>query len=145
MKTWIKWTAGTVAVLIVAAASAVVIGTQLGERKRVRQVDVKVQPVAIASDPAALERGRYLYASRGCVDCHGANGGGRQFIDTADGLRVSGPNITSGAGSATVNYKPEDWVRTIRHGVKPNGQPAFIMPSEDYNRLTDADTGALIA
>jgi len=43
------------------------------------------------------------------------------------------------------SYKPEDWVRTLRHGVKPDGKPLFIMPSEDYNRLTDDDTGALIA
>jgi mono/diheme cytochrome c family protein len=36
-------------------------------------------------------------------------------------------------------------VRTIRHGVKPARQPLFIMPSEDYNRLTDTDLGALVA
>jgi mono/diheme cytochrome c family protein len=36
-------------------------------------------------------------------------------------------------------------VRAIRHGVKPSGEPIFVMPSEDYNRLTDADTGAIVA
>ncbi|MGH6639454.1 MAG: c-type cytochrome, partial [Polaromonas sp.] len=35
--------------------------------------------------------------------------------------------------------------RTLRHGVKPDGRPLFIMPSEDYNRFTDADLGALVA
>lgn len=145
MKTWIKWTAGTVGVLVIAAAVAIVAGTQLAERKRKRQVDVKVQAVAIPSDAATLERGRYLFASRGCVDCHGANGAGRQFINNEGGLRVFGPNITAGEGSAASGYKPEDWVRTLRHGVKPNGTPVFIMPSEDYNRFTNEDTGALIA
>ncbi|HSH88432.1 MAG TPA: c-type cytochrome, partial [Ramlibacter sp.] len=43
------------------------------------------------------------------------------------------------------SYKPEDWVRIIRHGVKPNGQPALIMPSEDYNRFTNDDLAALVA
>ena len=33
----------------------------------------------------------------------------------------------------------------MRHGVKPDGRPVMIMPSEDYNRLTDADLGALVA
>jgi cytochrome c553 len=36
-------------------------------------------------------------------------------------------------------------VRTVRHGVKPNGNPVMIMPSEDYSRLTDEDMAALVA
>ena len=60
-------------------------------------------------------------------------------------MYVKAPNISPGAGNVVSGYRGEDWVRTIRHGVKPNGQPAFIMPSEDYNRLTDTDFGALIA
>jgi mono/diheme cytochrome c family protein len=60
-------------------------------------------------------------------------------------MRVRAPNLTPGPGSAVAAYKDVDWVRTIRHGVKPNGRPAIIMPSEDYARLTDADMGALVA
>jgi mono/diheme cytochrome c family protein len=36
-------------------------------------------------------------------------------------------------------------VRTLRHGVKPSGEPLLIMPSEDFARMTDADIGALVA
>ena len=36
-------------------------------------------------------------------------------------------------------------MRAIRHGVKPDGRAALVMPSEDYNRLSDDDLGALIA
>jgi mono/diheme cytochrome c family protein len=36
-------------------------------------------------------------------------------------------------------------VRAVRHGVKPDGTPMRVMPSEDYNRLTDADLGAIVA
>lgn len=144
MKTWIKWTAGTVGVLIVAAAAAAIVGTQLAERKRNRVIDIKVKPVAIPNDAAAIERGRYLYTSRGCVDCHAANGAGRAFIDSGD-MKIAGPNISPGPGNVVAKYQSEDWVRTLRHGVKPSGKPLFIMPSEDYNRLTDEDTGALIA
>ena len=42
-------------------------------------------------------------------------------------------------------YTEADWVRAIRHGVKPDGRAMFVMPSEDYNRFTDADVAALIA
>jgi mono/diheme cytochrome c family protein len=60
-------------------------------------------------------------------------------------LKLKGPAIHTGPGSLTLQYKPEDWDRTLRHGVKPDGRPAMIMPSEDYNRLTDADLAALVA
>ena len=143
MKTWMKWILRVVVALAVVVGAIALIGTQLAERKRTRQIDVKVMPIAIASDAAGLERGRYLYASRGCAECHGANGAGKTFVDDGS-MKLAGPNISSGPGNVVAAYKPEDWVRTLRHGVKPNGQPAFIMPSEDYNRLTDADTGALI-
>lgn len=143
MKRWIKWSAAGLGLAVLLVAGAAVVGTQLAERKRMRQVSVPVQPVAYASDAQALERGKYLFQSRGCVDCHGANGGGRDFVNDGKGTRIAGPNITP--GGVVAGYKPEDWVRTIRHGVKPDGHPALIMPSEDYNRLTDADLGALVA
>jgi len=38
-----------------------------------------------------------------------------------------------------------DWVRSIRHGVNPQGRPLMIMPSEDYNRFTDDDLASLVA
>lgn len=144
MKTWIKWTAATAGVLVIALVAAAIIGTQLAERKRNRIIDIKAKAVPIPTEAAALERGRYLYASRGCADCHGANGAGRAFVDNGD-MKVAGPNISPGPGNVVATYTPEDWVRTLRHGVKPDGKPLFIMPSEDYNRLTDDDTGAVIA
>lgn len=144
MNPWLKRGAFGVACLVAAAAAALWLGVLLGDHKRQRVVDVKVAPVAERADAAGLERGRYLYASRGCAECHAASGGGRVFIDEG-GLRVRAPNISPGPGSVTTAYRNEDWVRTVRHGVKPDRRPVFVMPSEDYNRWTDADLGALIA
>ena len=143
MKRWIKWTAGIVVALVAALALVAAAGWQLAERKMTRKVDVTVAPVAYAAQPQALERGKYLFQSRGCADCHGADGAGRIFVNEANGLRLGGPDIT--AAGSTRNYQPQDWVRTIRHGVKPAGQPVMIMPSEDYNRFTDPDLAALVA
>lgn len=61
------------------------------------------------------------------------------------GLFVKSPHIAPGPGNVSASYTPEDWVRTIRHGVKPNSEPVFIMPSEDFNRLTDTDVGAIVS
>jgi mono/diheme cytochrome c family protein len=144
---WLRRGALTLVGLAVLAGAGLWLGTQLAERKMQRKIDVKVQPVALLElgNTAAIERGRYLYASRGCADCHGANGGGRTFVDDPNGVRVAGPHISPGPGSVTAAYRPEDWVRAIRHGVHPLGRPLMIMPSEDYNRFTDGDLAALVA
>jgi mono/diheme cytochrome c family protein len=145
MKRWIKRLALAILGLLVLGSAALALGAYLGERKTQRQIDVAVQAVPIPNDAASLERGRYLFASRGCAECHDAHGGGRAFVDDPGSLYIKAPNISPGPGSVVAAYRPEDWVRTIRHGVKPDGRPVFIMPSEDYNRLTDADLGAIVA
>jgi mono/diheme cytochrome c family protein len=147
MKVWMRRGLWTVLVLAALVAALVFAGLQLGERRAARRFEIAVQAVPIPSDAAALERGRYLFTSRGCAECHGADGAGRTFAEDAKaGLKIAGANITrGGAGSKTSTYQPQDWVRAIRHGVDPAGRPLRIMPSEDYNRFTDADVGALIA
>lgn len=144
MNTWLKRTGVALAVLLVAAVAALLLGKHLGERKMARTIRLAVAPVELSGDSARIEQGRYLFRTRGCADCHGANGGGMEVIKDGAMLVVS-PNLTSGPNSAVSAYNTLDWVRTLRHGVKPNGKPVLIMPSEDYNRLSDADLGALIS
>lgn len=148
MTPWIKIGLVAAAGLAALAATGLAAGAWLGDRKAARQVVLPAAPQAalvVPTDAAALARGRYLYASRGCVDCHGADGAGRRFIDDPGGLQVKAPNISPGPGSVVAGYSAEDWARTVRHGVKPDGRPVFIMPSEDYAGWTDADMGALVA
>ncbi|NUZ05515.1 c-type cytochrome [Piscinibacter koreensis] len=144
MNTWVR--RGAIGVLSLLALATLVVGIALqrGERKLARRIDVPAQPVAFYDDRAALERGAYLFRSRGCADCHGSDGAGRVVVQDANGLFVRAPNITRGARTVA-GYGAADWDRAIRHGVKPDGRPLLIMPSEDYNRLTDADLGALVA
>jgi mono/diheme cytochrome c family protein len=142
MSVWLRRGLIVIASLAALAAAAVALGLVLGERRMNRQIAVDVQAVPIPTDVQAIERGRYLYASRGCAECHGADGAGRRFVD-AGSVRLAGPAIAR--GSVTQGYQVVDWVRTIRHGVKPDGRPLRVMPSEDYNRFTDADVGAIIA
>jgi mono/diheme cytochrome c family protein len=144
MNQWVKRIGGTVVALGVIGAVAVAVALQAADRKQQRRIEVTVAALAVPAASISVERGRYLYNSRGCAECHGADGGGRTFVED-DGLVLAGPQIASGKASVTTTYRPEDWVRTIRHGVKPDGRPAMIMPSEDYNRFTDADLASLIA
>ncbi len=144
MKTWIRRTLIGAIGMAALGAAGLALGAWLGERKAARHVDVAIVPIALPTDAASIERGHYLFATRGCTECHGPDGAGKVFID-GDGMYAKAPNISPGAGSVVTRYQVADWVRTIRHGVKPDGQPLFIMPSEDYSRLTDADLGALVA
>lgn len=133
------WIGGGIAAVLVGLA---LFGHFGSERKMNRIVDVQPATIAIPQDEAARARGKYLYESRGCTDCHGKDGLGRTFIDDGS-LVVRGPNITS--QGATASYSEIDWVRSLRHGIAPSGRPLLIMPSEDYARMTDADLGAMIA
>jgi len=148
MNRWTRrglWATTSLLTLLSLAAAAVVAGLQMAERRMNRQIELLPSPVALTDDGAAVERGRYLFASRGCVDCHGNDGAGRTFVDDGQGLKLAGPNISPGPGSVVKNYAASDWVRTLRHGVKPDGRPLLVMPSEDYNRFTDGDVAALVA
>lgn len=115
-------------------------------RNRLRRIyQVKVAPVAVPSSPEAIAQGRHLAATRGCYDCHGEDLGGAVVLnDVAMGL-VAGPNITRGPGGLPADYRDEDYVRAIRHGIARDGHPLFLMPSTDYAPFSDEDLGALVA
>jgi mono/diheme cytochrome c family protein len=142
-----KWIARSVVALTVAvsgAGAAFLVLAEMGDRKLTRRVDVAVAPVALRSDAASIERGGYLFRSRGCGDCHGMDGAGAVVVD--DGaMHVRAPDITPAPNGVAAAYTAVDWVRTIRHGVKPDGRPVMVMPSEEYNRLVDADVAAIVA
>jgi mono/diheme cytochrome c family protein len=141
---WVSRIGIALLALLIVAGAALVIAAHLGERKMQRRIDVQVAAVAAQTDPVSIERGRYLYLSRGCADCHGADGGGKVVIDDGNGMLVSGPDITAKPGGVVTTYSDLDWTRTIRHGIKPDGRPIMVMPSEDFNRLTNQDLGSLI-
>ncbi|WP_020656070.1 c-type cytochrome [Massilia niastensis] len=144
MNKWIKRSAIGIGALVAAAGLAVAGGLYLAERKMTRAVHVAVTPVQLDSSTATLEHGRYLFKARGCAHCHGDNGGGHEVFN-GDGMRVVAPNITTGQNGVVADYTSEDWVRVLRHGLKPGGQPVLIMPSEDWARMSNQDAGALIS
>ena len=124
MKTWIKSVAAAIAALVLLVLTVLALGMALGERKMARTLAVPASPVVLRADAAHIEHGRYLFSTRGCADCHGANGAGKEVVNGGGTLIVS-PNITRGAGSVTGKYAMMDWVRTLRHGVKPDATPVM--------------------
>jgi mono/diheme cytochrome c family protein len=145
MGRWMKRTAIAIAVVALIAVVLALAAGPLAERKRSRTVDLRVAPVAFVSDEASIRRGKYLYESRGCMECHGANGAGREVVNDGAGMYIRSPNISPGPGSVVKGYGEADWVRAIRHGVSAQKHPLTLMPSRDYSRMTDADLAALVA
>ena len=144
MNRWIKRIGWLFVILGICIGVLVATGLYVGEQRKLRKMDVPVEAVALREDAATVERGGYLYGSRGCVDCHGKNGGGATLADDGKGLKLAGPNITKG-NPRIAAYQPIDWVRSIRHGVGSDRRVLRLMPSEDYNRLTDQDLASIVA
>ena len=133
-----------VAILAVLLVGAVVVYQASGSRLR-RTYLVVARPVHIPGDPVAVERGRHIAATRGCLDCHGPDLGGAKVIEDAAMGRLYGSNLTEGRGGLRASYSDGDYVTAIRHGVAPDGHALFLMPSAEYSHLGDDDLGALIA
>lgn len=107
---------------------------------------INVDPLAIPTDPATVERGRYLANSLStCIGCHGEDLGGEFFFNDPAIGQVYSSNLTSGQGGIGTTYTVEDWIRALRHGVGSDGKPLLIMPAQNYHRLSDADLIAVIA
>lgn len=142
MKKWLTRALIVVLILMFGGAGAIAYALHRAQERMDRRIQIAAYTVDIPTNAEAIERGKYLFSTRGCVDCHGADGAGRVFVDDGS-IRIKGPNISPGPGSVVAQYTPADWERALRHGVKPDGRPLMVMPSEDYNRLTDGDAAAI--
>jgi mono/diheme cytochrome c family protein len=141
----LKIAAFVVAALVVLVGLLALGADWLAERKRTRTIEIDVAPVAYLTDDASIRRGRYLYESRGCMECHGADGAGREVVNDGAGMYIKSPNISPGPGTVVKDYTESDWVRALRHGVSARKRPMTLMPSRDYSRMTDGDLAALVA
>jgi mono/diheme cytochrome c family protein len=142
----VKWAGialgGVVGVLVLALAA--VYGAS--EYRMSRHFDVPAAALALHDDPATLARGKHLVETRGCTDCHGANLGGTKFIDDPAMGTIFAANLTPGRGGAGTRLRTaEDWERAIRHGIKPDGKPLLVMPSDEFDEISDDDVAAMIS
>jgi cytochrome c553 len=106
---------------------------------------VQVQKIPIPKDSAALSMGKHLVQIKGCQDCHGADLGGKVFIDDPGLGRIVAANLTRGMGGIMRTYTNQDLTRALKHGVRKDGKPALLMPSNEYAPLSDEDMGSLMA
>ena len=144
MKTIIKWIlillGGLVGLTFLAGAALY----PAGMKKLTRTyANIPVETVSIPSDAEAVARGKHVAIIWGCTKCHGEDLSGSLLTNDAILGTIPAPNLTSGKGGIGGSYSEADWVRALRHGVKPDGRgEAFML---NYSTLSDQDLGALIA
>lgn len=101
--------------------------------------------IMIIKDSASVANGSHLVVIRGCVDCHGANFGGKIMNDDAMLGRIAAPNLTHGNGGLPAGYTNADWLLALRHGVNIQGKPLVFMPSHETTLFSKNDVNDIIA
>ncbi len=100
------------------------------------------EPVAAATDPGAVARGKRLADLTGCTDCHGPDLRGRLFDDEG---WLHGRYYASNLTLRARIYSDEDIARIVRRGVRPDGRGVIAMPAMGFVRVTDQEMADILA
>jgi mono/diheme cytochrome c family protein len=72
-----------------------------------------------AESPTDVQAGARAYATRGCVNCHGAPGG--EWAKWSEGLQPSPADLKETVGER----QPKELFWVIKNGIKMTGMPSF--------------------
>ena len=90
---------------------------------KVREASVRLhateQPPASFNDAVAVPAGGRAYATRGCINCHGAPG--VDWAKFSEGLRPDPPDLTKIVNDRT----PAQLFWVVKNGIKMTGMPGF--------------------
>lgn len=138
-------TLGLGLITVVVLLLAVVYG--VSEARLRKTYDVAAAPgLHVTKDPAQIARGKHLAtAVAKCTDCHTQDLGGKKFIDGGPLGTIYASNLTSGRGGTLARYTDAQLDAAIRHGIRPDGRGIMIMPSDEYQGLSNEDVSAIIA
>ncbi len=146
MKRFLKWVGYIVGGIVAIILICVGVVYAVTSARMSKTYPTQAETIAVPTDPAAIERGRHLTIAVGkCADCHGDNLAGKVISDDPVFARLWSANLTRGKGGIGPSYTDNDYVRSIRYGVRANGKPLIFMPSEAFTHFNDSDLGAIIA
>jgi mono/diheme cytochrome c family protein len=143
MRVWVKrigYTAAGLAGVAVIAAGAAYAASESRFR---RSYAVAPEELTLVADSVSLARGEHLASTIGCAECHGEGLRGAPVIDAPPMGRVVALNLTRGDGGVGAQLTPALVERAVRHGVGHDGHALRIMPSDDYQNLSDDDMRAI--
>ncbi len=102
------------------------------------RIDHNAPRPTMPAEGATAEYGSYLVHGAACRECHGAELAGGQ----ADPNEPIGPNLTPTGRLG--NWSQEDFFKTIRTGVRPDGTTLHeFMPWYKYRDMSDGELEAI--
>jgi len=132
--------------LIICIFALISISFYLLGQSRLNHVYVTpTESITIPINEESLAEGKRIFQYRGCEACHGEKLEGLVYLDNPAIGQVITPNLTTGNGGIGAQRTDEDLLRSIRHGVRPDGTPLLFMPSTEFYFLSDVDLGRAIA
>jgi len=137
-----------IVVVAVLALLVVAVGGLYAWTSRALSTTVEFPPHGFVapSDSASVARGEHvLRALTKCNDCHGPDMGGSVMVDDPAFGRIVAPNLTTGNGGVLAGYSDAQLEVAIRHGLARDGRRLIVMPSNEYQYVSDEDLGTLIA
>jgi mono/diheme cytochrome c family protein len=145
MKQILKWTGISLGILVSLVILANLSLYALGEARLKRVYTISEETIALPTDAESLAEGKRIFQYRGCEACHGEQLQGLVYLDNPAIGQVITPNLTTGKGGIGTQRTEVDLVRSIRHGLRPDGTPLLFMPSTEFYFLSDQDLGRAIA
>ncbi|MEW6286523.1 MAG: c-type cytochrome [Chloroflexota bacterium] len=145
MKKVFKWLGIVLGSLVGVILLAAIVLFLIGNARLTKHYDFEPSNLTLPTDAASIEFGKHRVETL-CQGCHGADLGGiiGWFNDPALGS-IDTANLTSGEGGIGSDFTTEDFVRAIRHGVRPTGEPLFMPAVASTAYLSDEDLAAIIA
>ena len=122
---------------------AVVVLAGKGNSQITRTYVVQVNTFSIPNNDESIARGEHLVQAI-CIGCHQPTLSGGPFFEAPFG-KIYAANLTPGEGGLGASYSDKDWIRSIRHGIRPDGTSVLVMPSQFFWNFSDEDLGAIIA
>lgn len=144
MKKILKWTGVALLSLIVLISITAFYFSNSFDSRLTKLYEVTPAMVQIPTDSLSMAEGKRL-AMIHCAGCHGKDYGGTAFFEDPTMGSIPASNLTKGTGGKGNQYNEVDFVRAIRHGVKKDGTPAFVMPAKEFQHLSNEDLGSIVA
>jgi mono/diheme cytochrome c family protein len=156
------WKRGVIGIGALVALSAVGVGGAVGyaastAEDRLMYPDTPMPPITASTDPAVIERGRYLVRGPAhCAQCHSVPDRNQpeRVVDhpMSGGLAFEmgpiattwGANLTPDVGTGIGELTDGQVARTIRTGILPDGSLSFFMRTS-VAQLSDEDLTAVVS
>jgi mono/diheme cytochrome c family protein len=153
MKKLMKWIGiiiGLLIMVVILIAAGLALYANMSFKRKI--ANRPLYPIQADLSPEGAARGKYLMEQAMlCTEaCHtpengpALSGGFEEIQDGPISARLAFPNLTSDPETGLGSWSDSEIARAIREGVDKDGVELVMMPSFNYNALSDSDVSAII-